>query len=94
MAEVAMNVALDDEALQNIEIGCFFKDDAAVSISLLKAVLLGYTELDPNQGHGPFHLRNSLQSIILPSHSSESMPVGMADFFADATQIFYRIDSL
>eukprot|EP00984_Skeletonema_dohrnii_P038826 scaffold42519_cov139-Skeletonema_dohrnii-CCMP3373.AAC.9 len=95
MAEVAMNVALDDEALQNIEIGCFFKDDGAVSISLLKAVLLGYTELDPNQGHGPFPLRNSLQSIILPSYSSnESMPVGMADFFADATQIFYRIDSL
>jgi len=94
MAEVAMSVALDDEALQNIEIGCFFKDDGAVSISLLKAVLLGYTELDPNQGHGPFPLRNSLQSIILPSYSSESMPVGMSDFFADATQIFYRIDSL
>ncbi len=94
MAEVAMNVALDDDTLKNIEMGCFFKDDGAVSISLLKAVLLGYTELDSNQGHGPFPLRNSLQSIILPSYSSESMHVMMRDLFADATQTFFRIDNL
>ena len=94
MAEVAMNVALDEEALQNIEIGCFLKDDGAVSISLLKAVLLGFIELDPNQGHGPFPLRNSLQSFILPSYSSESMHVGMRDLCAEATQMFFRIDGL
>lgn len=94
MAEIAMNVSLEEDALQNIEIGCFLKDDGAVSISLLKALLLGYTELDPNQGHGPFPLRNSLQSFFLPSYSSESMHVGMRDLFADATQMFFRIDSL
>lgn len=93
MAEVAMNVALDDETLTNIEIGCFLKDDGAASISLLKAVLLGYTQLDSNQGHGPFPLRNNLRSIIIPS-SCESMHVMMRDLFADATHMFFKIDNL
>ena len=94
MAEVAMKVALDDDTLKNFEIGCFFKGDMDVSISLLKAMLLGYFQLDSNQGHGPFPLRNILQSIILPSYSSESMPKKMRDLFADATQMFFRVDNL
>lgn len=94
LAEFAIKVALDDETLENIKIGCFFKDDGGVSVKLLKAVLLGYTELDPDQGHGPFLIRNSLQSIIRPSYLNKSMPSGLRELFFDATQILFKIDTL
>ena len=94
LAEIAMNVSLDDETLKHIEIGCFFKDVEGVALRLLQVFLLGCTELDLNCGHGPFPLRNSLQSIILPSCSSEAMPLGLKELCADATQMFFKIDNL
>jgi hypothetical protein len=94
LAEIAMNVSLDDETLNHIEIGCFFKDVEGVALRLLQVYLLGCTELDFNCGHGPFPLRNSLLSIILPSCSSEAMPLGLNDLCADATHMFFKIDNL
>ena len=94
MAEVVLNVSLDDESMSNIEIGFFIKDDSAVSTCLMKAVLLGSTELDSSQGHGPFSLRNSLQSIILPTSPNDTTPVRMKDLFANATQAFFLVDNL
>ena len=94
LAEIAMNVSLDNETLKHIEIGCFFKDVEGVALRLLQAFLLGCTELDFNCGHGPFPLRNSLLSIILPSCSSEPMPLGLKDLCADATHMFFKIDNL
>lgn len=94
LAEIAMNVSLDDETLKHIEIGCFFKDVDGVALRLLQAFLLGCTELNFNCGHGPFPLRNSLLSIILPSCSSETMPLGLKDLCADATHMFFKIDNL
>jgi hypothetical protein len=94
LAEIAMNVAFDDETLKHIEIGCFFKDVEGVALRLLQVYLLGCTELDFDCGHGPFPLRNSLLSIILPSCSSEAMPLGLKDLCADATHMFFKIDNL